>query len=196
MLRLALTLLLTFLLSPNSGFTQVQSQLSKGEQLRIIINHPETRRSLRMSNRPTVVRFIALTNDSLYVEYRSQTIPLPLNEIDRIEQKTGKTKGNAGIGAMVGGLTGLVLAGLDNSESNRRSRESTGGNIEIISREESTMIRIGLGMGLGALAGVAIRSPKWEIIDLALLTPSPLQVDSEGFPSHAREESTSRTSDP
>ena len=170
MLRLALYLFLAFLLFPECGFTQVRAQLSEGEDIRIIINNPETRRSLRMSHRPTVVRFLALANDSLYAEYRDETITIPLVQIGRTEQNTGKTKGHALTGAIVGGVAGLLIAGLYNSKSSTRSQESTWGNFEIVSREESMMLSMGLGVGLGALTGTLIRSPKWEVIDLTLFT--------------------------
>lgn len=83
---------------------QTNSLITEGEALRISIDDLQLRLSLRVSRKPILVQYISSRDDTLFVYFRNDKVSLPLSAISRIERRTDKLRGNAGGGAIIGGL--------------------------------------------------------------------------------------------
>ncbi len=114
---------------------------------------------------------VAVEADTLALRYRGSSVivnRIPLASVTGIEVRRG-TKGNAGTGALAGGLLGLgfglVIVATD---------ESSGGYYEGAGYDLAGVVTLGLlGAGLGAAIGAAVRTEVWQEVPLETIRIKP-----------------------
>jgi hypothetical protein len=114
---------------------------------------------------------VAIEADTLTLRYVGSSDivdPIPLAYVTRVEVRRG-TKGNAGTGALAGGLLGIALGVVAVA-----SEDSSSGWYEGAGWDIAAVGTMGLlGAGLGALIGAAARTEVWQEVPLETIRIEP-----------------------
>ena len=123
-----------------------------GARVRITVDKPQkhSRVGTLISLRADSVRFIPQDTNGI--------VAVPAASVTRLEQSRGR-RSNAGRGAAIGGLAGLVL-GIAASADESSFYEIGAEEVALV-----TVLTGATGAGIGALIGATSKSERWERVD-------------------------------
>ncbi len=116
---------------------------------------------------------VSWESEQLVLDALSGTLTFAIDSITKLEISRGM-KSKVKVGAVIGGVVGLLVGAAVFVETQCRSRDQIVciGNSEVVDGAEEATLLIALGVGVGALIGNRVRTDRWEEVSVSQLRVS------------------------
>lgn len=158
------------------------ADLSDGTRVRVTMRkEAQPPSDARFASHQGAVRIIGTVLDArdkqieLRPDGQSERVTLPVESIAQLEVSRGR-KSHPGKGAVIGALAGAAFVG-----AMCLAEGGCGSKGEMISTEEAVVMSSAMGAGGGALAGLFVRTERWEALPPGRIRLSVLPTPRRGL---------------